>query len=508
MDTTFFSKRIQATTVLLLSVLLCGCETLEIFWSGHQVVGIHQPLWQQGTSGWTPAEPAQKKGEPRINRNVAGSTLTVADLDFEEGIGVGGESYLLYVPQGHAAFMDLLVGIDDSSPSETATADVAVFGDGKELKTVTVRKRQDPRRIKVPVSGIYQLQIVIKADKDTYTDIIMPRLTGIPGLREALEQGRTQHEDAIYTPVTRLNRPRRLPNGSVAFGCDLPGYGHCIGLSNNLVCLITAPERDGRIVHFGPNFKQNGLNGSASFSLHPRERIKTKMDLAIQRKWKWRVDDEGVLRLLSPVDMINGVRWSTTFVCVSNVPSIRVAVLMKNSVRYDVSWSMGTEIIPASGTPVLIPRERTAPGFTVINGRDNGIAVDDDFVLVTRNTVSPGAMKIGTTAGNWGVVYQDDMVAMIKATEPEYGLFPYNGLRVLVGSSGPDIRMVILSEISPLSHEEHVMQEQYWTVIPPAATVSESVQQLLAINRTATKQLRKQTGTPTGRTLLKQKDYR
>jgi hypothetical protein len=331
-------------------------------------------------------------------------------------------------------------------------------------------------------------------------------LTGIYGLREALEQGRTLHEDAVYSPVPRLNRPRRLPDGSVVFGSDIPGYGHCIGISNSVVCLVTAPERDGRIVHFGPNFTKNSINGSASFTLHPHERIKTTMGTGIQRKWKWRVDDTGTLRLLSPVDMINGVRWSTTFTCISNVPAVRVAVLMKNSVRHDVSWSMGTEIIPGSGTPVIIPREKAAPGYTLIKGRDNGIVVDEDFVLVTRKTVSPGAMAIGTTAGNWGAVYYDGMVAMIKATEPEYGLFPYNGVRVLAGSSGPDIRMVILSEITPLSHNEHVLQEQYWAVVPPGTTIKDSIQHLLKTTREAAKQLQKRTGIPTGRTLLKQRE--
>jgi len=476
--------------------------------SDYQVVGIHQPVWQQGISGWTPAEPAQKQGEPRSNRSVAGSALTVAGLDFEEGIGMGGDSYLLYVPQGHAAILDMLVGIDDSSPSHTATADVTIYGNGKELETETVRYGQDARRIKVHVSGVDQLQIVVKADDDTYTDILLPRLTGIHGLRAALEQGRTLHEDAVYTPVARLERAQRLSNGSVVFGCDLAGYGHCIGISNSMVCLITAPERDGRIVHFGPNFKRNGINGSASFTLHPHERIKTTMDTGIQRKWKWRVDESGTLRLLSPVDLINGVRWSTTFICISNVPAIRVGIMVKNSVRHDISWSMGTEIIPGSGTPVIIPREQVAPGYSMIKGRDNGVVVDDEFVMVTRKTVSPGAMAIGTSAGNWGAVYHDDMATIIKATEPEYGLFPYNSSRVLVGSSGPDIRMVILSEITPLSHNEHVMQEQYWAVMPAGASIKESIQELMKTIRAAAKQLQKETGIPTGRTLLKQQERR
>jgi hypothetical protein len=488
--------------------MLCGCETLQTLMGDHQVVGIHQPLWQQGTSGWTPEEPAQKQGEPRINRSVAGSVLSVAGLTFEKGIGVGGESHLLYTPHGRAAYIELLAGIDDKSPSETASAEITIYGDGTELRTATLRKRQDARKIKLPISGIYQVQIVIKARDDTYTDIIMPRLIGIPGLRAELEHGRQAHEDMVYAPAVRVDHPQRLANGTVLFGCDLPGYGHCIGISNQLVCLVTAPERDGRIIHFGPDFRRNGLNGSAVFTLHPHERVRKIAADTVQRKWKWRSDPDGTLRLLSPVDMVNGIRWSATFTCISNLPVIRAAVMIKNSVRYDVSWSMGTEIIPGSGTPVIIPRESAAPGYTMLSGRDNGIIADEDFVLVTRKTVSPGAMAIGTTADSWGVVYQDNMVTMIKATEPGHGLYPYNGSRVLVGSSGPDIRMIILSEILPLKREEHAMQEQYWTVMPAGETVKDSIQALLKTTTAASKELQRQTGRPTGRTLLKQRDRR
>ena len=457
-----------------------GCQSIDTYLNGMQTVGLQQPVWQKAYSSWTPEDTAGHANEPRSNRSVVGTELTVAGVGYETGIGFGGDGLLVYAPDGKGAYLKFLAGIDDRTIDDAAQARVTVYGDNREIAAVTVGKYRDPRLVQVPVGDINQLQFVIEADDQTYTDILLPRLTGVPGLRLTLEEGRTHYEDTIYAPREKIEKTRTLPNGSVMFPLSVDGYGPCIGLSNSLICIVIAPDRDARVIHCGPTIAGVAEEAYITQSLQPVDRRISTGVSESETRWKWRVEPDGQLRLLGPIDIAHGIRWSKTFIFVPDLPAAYVTLMVKNSVKNDVSWSMGTDVVVHNSSALILPRENVAPGYSLQTGNDNGIVSDENYVLVSRpnrrGTPAQGVERVLTTsAGSWVALLHDSYSFLLKASQPVRGLYPYNGAPVRIIMENGVTTAMILSEINPLSPGEFSTQEQFWVVWPRGETTDVTV---------------------------------
>jgi hypothetical protein len=153
---------------------------------------------------------------------------------------------------------------------------------------------------------------------------------------------------------------------------------------------------------------------------HPDDRRVAPLRAAYTGTWKWKVEDDGTLRLLSPADAPHGIRWSRTFKLDRDAPVVHATVLVKNISGHDVSWSAGTECSFAPGTQVELPDDCTATGM--ITARNGGTTL----VITTANA--------------------------------RHGLYPHNGVRVQQTGE----RYVLYDELTPLSPGEDSVQQQQW----------------------------------------------
>ncbi len=445
--------------------LLAACETVRTA-TGEltgeiEQVGLHVPVWQMSHVAWTPAEPAAAYGEPRVNRSVLGSPLRVARLDFEQGIGVGGDALLVFTPGGRSTRIEFMAGIDDASPDTNGSAQVELRSDGAVLWQATLRRGRSPEKCSASIPNAHHLVLRISASTGTYTDILLPRMQGVPGLRAALQQGRQAHEDALFAVPERLAASRVLLNGAVLFPCEYQTHGTCIGMSNQHICVVLAPHRGGAIVHCGPSLRENLLAAPSVLELHPRDRRVTEQSVAHSGVWKWRVDRDGTLRMLSPADPVHGVRWSRTVALVPDQPALRTTVLVKNTLQHAISFSTGVRICGATPDDVMLPPNTRTTGWVLLrNGAD---------------------------------------ALLVAPEEPRHGLYPYNGLRVRAANGAA----LVFSELTPLAAQEFGASEQYWVLGSWQINQQETLQALehqRDAARAAWRTWRGPPGTPTGRT--------
>jgi len=446
--------------------LLAGCETLrtatgELAGAVEQV-GLHEPVWQMAEVGWTPAEPAAAQGEPRVNRSAAGTPLRMARLDFEQGLGLAGDALLVFTPGGRSTRLELAAGVDDASPDTNGSARVELRSDGAVLWTAHLRRGGSPQTCDVRIPAAQHVLIRVTAPTGVYTDIVLARMTGMPGLRAALLAGRQAHEDALFAAPERLFGTRRLLNGAVVFPYSHRMFGACIGMSNAYLCVIAAPQHGGVIVHCGRELQHNLLAEPSGVELHPRDRRMTDASIACSGVWKWRVEDDGTLRMLSPVDPVHGVRWTRAIALVPGMPAARCSIMMKNALGHAISWSTGTRLAGISMYDAIVPPNPRTAGWAVLR--------DDTFAL------------------------------LVAPEEPRHGLYPYDGLRV----SSTRAVATLFTELTPLAPGEFSGYEQYWVLGAWRINQQETLAQLEAQRdaaRTAWRTWLAPPGTPTGRTM-------
>lgn len=443
------------------AALLTGCETVRTATGELERVGLHVPVWQMAEVGWTPAEPAAAQGEPRVNRSVAGTPLRVAGLDFQQGIGVGGDALFVFTPGGRSTRLELAAGVDDASPDSTGQAHVEIRSDGTVVWSARLRRGNSPQTCDISIPAAQHVLIRITAPTGVFTDILMPRMTGTPGLRAALQAGRQAYEDALFAVPERLARAHRLATGAVLFPCTYGPFGACLGLSNAHMCVIAAPQRGGAIVHCGPDAQHNLLAEPSVLELHPRERLISARSIASSGVWKWRVEADGTLRMLSPVDPVHGVRWTRTLALVPGMPAMRCTILMKNALGHAISWSTGTRLAGASESNVVLPPNPRAAG--------------------------------------WAMLHDDAYALLVAPEEPRHGLYPYDGLRI----SSAGASAVTLSELTPLAPQEFGGCEQFWVIGSWRINQQETMLQLEDVRdaaRAAWRTWLAPPGRPTGRT--------
>jgi len=418
--------RICIVRIVLLATLawlaVSACTTLQTTLGNGETVALNQPLWQEGWSGWTPAQPAFAQDEPRVNRNVMGTAMRVAGLDFAEGVGVAGDALLVYDVAGTAESFDMLVGVDDASTNARDVARISVAVDGRERWAEERVRGQVPAHCTVALTDAHQLRIRITAPTNVYTDLALARVAGTAGLRDAMLQARSDMQDFVFQPQRALGGVACLRNGSVIYPVQHKQYGACIGLSNAQLAVVIAPNHAARIIAVSYATTDVSAIADMRVSLHPIERTIKRPPLpsADDTPWQWRFESNGTLRFLSPPDYVHGVRWSKTVFLLSDLPAARVTTMCRNCVQHDISWSIGTDVAGA-----------------------------------------PGARMVAENAQSRAAIVAPGAALWVCAAEPARGYFPYGGRRVLLPTNTAPARVTLLSEITALEPGRHLAQVVY-----------------------------------------------
>ena len=359
----------------------------------------------------------------------------------------------------------------------------------------------NPEHFNISLIEVNQVIIIIKAETNVYTDLVMPRIVGIPGLRDALRNGKTYYDNFVFEKIAPLRDSKILKNLSVIF----PAENNCIGLSNSFISLTISPQSGGKVISFKKpeNFQnsqktKNSLINFSNVGLHPEERIRFSSKLASNGKWKWRIDDLGTLSLLSPPDFANGVRWSRTFQLVDNV--VHVTLMAKNCVDHEISWSFGTEFGIPENSEVYFAAEDARPGFSLISGSPLGVDLEDDFVCVKKIITPdvPGNNCVATSSESWLAIKNKDSVFFAVAIEAEKGFFPYANYRAMVNGN----KALLFSEVTILIPDNHFVQEQFWSIEPWCGSIKKTVKQAKKNIITIKEFLKYPHGKPTGRKLI------
>jgi len=393
---------------------LAGCTHLRSALGETETVELAAAPWVDAYAAWPEGDGAG--GSPRLNGNATNGPLRIAGLPFENGIGVGGDAVLLYEPGGHAALFKMLVGIDDASPAPNGIALVELRADGMPVLREDLSKREEPVPIEFRLVGVNEVAIRVVARSNVFTDLVMPRMTGVPGLRAALEQAQRAVADQTGAPSVQVE-PATMGNNARIFPCA----SGCIGMSNAFVCVVVDPAHGGRVIRYGPTPDVTFLAGHGSVvAPHPVERRIAPLRAAYKGAWKWKVEADGSLRLLSPPDAFHGIRWIRIIRLEQDTATLRVTTLLKNVSGHDVSWSGATEFTFAPGATVTLPADCTRSG------------------------------QIAAAMGSTTLV--------IQPTERIHGLYPHNGLRVQREGG----TYILFDELAPLAPGEHSTHEQYW----------------------------------------------
>ncbi len=475
-------------------LLFSACNSFRTFIGDYSVVDLDQPVWQEAYSEWTPEYPTQNRNIPRLNRNVLGGKLIVDTIEFNKGISVGGNAVFIYTPDRKAAFIEFNAGVDDASLLKYGQSKLEVICNGKVVQKTTLIRGGNTEHFNISLIDVHQVIILIKAETNVYTDLLMPRIVGIPGVRDALRNGKTYFDNFVFEKIDQIKNSKILKNDSIIF----PAENNCIGLSNNFLSLIISPANGGKVISFKKSQKSQKINLSlidfSDVKLHPEKRKRFSAKLACHDKWKWRVDDSGTLRLLSPPNLANGVRWSRTFQLISNV--VRVTLMAKNCVEHEISWSFGTEFGIPENSETYFAAENAKPGFSLLSGSPLGVDVEKDFVCVKPIFVPKSI--VAASAESWLAIKTQKSVFFAIAIEREKGFFPYINSRVMVNGN----KAILFSEVTPLLPKNHFVQEQFWSIEPWNNSIKNTIEQAKKNIITVKEFLKYPYGKPTGRSLI------
>ena len=443
--------------ILIVAGILAACQSVETVLGGREEVSLAEPLWEYARITPTGNDPS--RAEPVANRSAGGGRLRVQGLEFDEGVGLHGSSVLTYAPGGRATRLELLAGIDDATSDPEGDARLTIKADGRNVKDMVLRAGDEAQHVVVMLEGVQQLALATEAPKGVYTDLAVTRLDGLPGLRDVLRRARLAYQDELQGYDDSVALPARLPHGPVVFEYRHTVYGTCIGISNANAMIGFAPM-GGAIVDWRPAGAGAGLYTSVTADLEPQSRRIDPAPSPARVPWRWRIDRDGTVRLLSPPDPVHGVRWSRTLYLVPRDPVAVTTLMLKNVSGYEASWSAGSR-------------------FDCVPGAEVELHAD------TRS--------FSVTAGG--------MSAHVAHAVPASGYFPYGGRAVVVEAQGVAPRVTTVTEVTMLQPGEYIGSEQYWAVLADTgARAVETATAAIAAARTrgpSTTAI----GTPTGRTL-------
>lgn len=116
----------------------------------------------------------------RVNREVGGGPLRLGGKTYERGLGFASFSEITYDLGGQYKTFVAVVGIDDSL-RPAGNAAFAIIADGKELASMTLTGKDDPREVRLDVTGVKMFTIRVDFGPDKlpvgdHVDVAVARL--------------------------------------------------------------------------------------------------------------------------------------------------------------------------------------------------------------------------------------------------------------------------------------------------------------------------------------------
>ena len=380
-------------------------------------------------------------GRPKFARNQtpAGTPLKNGGAEFERGFSVMGEQKIIYSLDPEQTELSMTVCMDESS-KKGAKAEVALIGNGKTLWEGEIGKGSF-EEIKKTFKGAESLVIHVKAEDGAVVDFLEPKLEGGAKLRETMIYGRTNYAASCKSPAFK-NFPTYNVGGVTVFSrASYAEYGPVVGLSNAYACAMIAPEHHGMLVHYGPN-STSTYGGTMQSFLQPEEEIEPTRRygalVANPKKWKWRIEDDGALRVLAPPDLLNGVRRMIVYRLNPRSGELDIDLMAKNISGHDIMGCLSMVTRFPEGYPVALQAEKAKPGYSLVKGSDEGIVARDGVVVINQlESWYPlkGPQKLIQRNNGDFLLIQKKGYFKSKSLAPTGGYFPYNGQKLTLYNS-------------------------------------------------------------------------
>jgi hypothetical protein len=119
-------------------------------------------------SDLTPAEVVETNNLDRVehyrrNENLEGEKLTLAGTAYDKGLALHAYTALTYRLDGDYQFFSAVIGVDDNVGGSDGPTLVRLEGDGREIKTWTVARKDKPLTVRIPVRDVHRLKVVVSS---------------------------------------------------------------------------------------------------------------------------------------------------------------------------------------------------------------------------------------------------------------------------------------------------------------------------------------------------------
>lgn len=508
----YVSYPLRSALCFLVLFSLVACTPLRVMLGENEQVDLSYPLWHYAQMTEPATLPDTPTYAPTLNRTPDGKRLYVNGLDFPQGISVRGNALIAYELDEHAHWLQMLVGIDDSTDDRHAEARVTVRGNGFPLATLTPRARRDPQKAEIPLDNVSRLVIHIEAPTNVITSLLVPRIIGRPGLTVKLRDRRETYRDYYSQKPLQLPRPVSALNNAVLMPGEPHGYPGCLIMINAHAAMVIDPYSAGEILFFGTSLASPApLHTAQILGLHPEERRFDRTINTLPLVWKWHWEKDGTLRLLSAPDPVYGVRYGRNYYLFPDTPVMRTTAFLQNNASYDISWSLGNSThLPYSAT-ILLPKEETPPGYSLVNLPATGIEVENELVLIspydawhTHSTQEIDDMQIVASREDiWWMAFmpRTPVLGVFPDLPSNARYFPYVSGATRVRTTPESAHVETFSEITRLAPNEYCALSTYWICVPPYDSAHEAAEALLQTREKAKRihQEPEGPGTPTGR---------
>lgn len=414
------------------ALLLWGCASVDQRVYDRSHVSLSEPV---GVECY-----AQKGGAPKVTRNKTfdGKPLKNGGAVFEKGLSVKGSAILVYAIPQDKNELKMCVCMDESSPKE-AKAKVTISGNKKTIWEAEIKKGSF-EEVDQAFKGTEDLVITVEGDSEAVVDLLDPELEGGVRLRETMIFGRTNYVSQCKSDSFQAF-PTETRKGVTVFCRTSSEYGPLVGASNAYACVMIAPEHHGMLVHYGSD-SGHTFGGTMQSFLQPEEEIiptrNYKASVADPKKWKWRIEEDGAIRVLAAPDLLNGVRRMIVYRLNPRSGELTIDVMSKNITSHDVMSCLSLVTRFPKGAPVAIEAEKERPGYSLVKGSDEGIVAKEGVVLINQlESWYPlkGPQKLLQKKSGDYLLIRKKGYFQSEAQTPDNGYYPYDGLRLSVYNS-------------------------------------------------------------------------
>lgn len=103
-------------------------------------------------------------GHYRRDKNLDGNTIRLKGTVYGKGLAIPATTELEYNLGGEFREFRAIVGVDDNVGGSEAATQLRILGDGKELLSIAVARKDGPRPLAINVKDVQKLKIIVSSD--------------------------------------------------------------------------------------------------------------------------------------------------------------------------------------------------------------------------------------------------------------------------------------------------------------------------------------------------------